>query len=272
MKIYEVKKNIVQLSSKIGDIQLKAMSESRDLTNEETGLIAEMDDYIEELRKHLPERALTLQNRPLMDGAVSAETGKGYALKGPKDKKDYKSLYGSTNRNRWEEKESSFFSAVFSGRHHPGLIKAGMSETVPSDGGFLVPSQLAEQIHNVALESEIIMPRAFVQPMKSNECNIPAMTIGDHSANLYGGFTASYVAEAATISEADPKTRNMKLIAKKLTGMLRFSSELAADIPGGENQIIKICGHGLAWYRDKAFLKGTGAGEPLGILLSLIHI
>jgi HK97 family phage major capsid protein len=34
----------------------------------------------------------------------------------------------------------------------------------------------------------------------------------------------------------------------------------------GEGQIINICGKGLSWYRDKAFLKGTGAGEPLGIL------
>jgi HK97 family phage major capsid protein len=29
-----------------------------------------------------------------------------------------------------------------------------------------------------------------------------------------------------------------------------------------------LCGKGLAWYRDKAFLKGTGAGQPLGILNS----
>jgi HK97 family phage major capsid protein len=48
--------------------------------------------------------------------------------------------------------------------------------------------------------------------------------------------------------------------------MIRFSSELSEDIPGGEGQIIDICGKGLAFFRDKAFLKGTGAGEPLGIL------
>lgn len=92
------------------------------------------------------------------------------------------------------------------------------------------------------------------------------MSIGNHSTNLYGGFTASYTAETGTISEADPKTRSLTLIAKKLTGLLRFSSELAADIPGGEGQLVQICGKGLAWYRDRAFLKGSGVGEPLGIL------
>lgn len=141
-----------------------------------------------------------------------------------------------------------------------------MSETVSSDGGFLVPVEYAKKIHAVSLENELVMPRAYVQPMTSNEMKLPGMEIGDHSSNLYGGFTASYTAEAGTISEANPKARQMTLNAKKLTGLLRFSNELAADIPGGENQIVQICGKGLSWYRDKAFLKGSGAGEPLGIL------
>jgi HK97 family phage major capsid protein len=102
--------------------------------------------------------------------------------------------------------------------------------------------------------------------MISNECTIPAVEIGDHSVNLFGGFTASYTGETGTISEHSPKVRAMELNAKKLTGLLRFSSELTQDIPGGEGQIVNICGKGLGWYRDKAFLKGSGAGQPLGIL------
>lgn len=225
------------------------------------------DAMVEEIRrlKELPANApLTLENFGGRDNRVA--DNRGYALRGPTEKKDYCSLFGSSDGYRWEDKESSFFQAVFSGRHHPGLLTRGMTETIPSDGGFLVPSQLAAQIHAVSLENEIVMPRCFVQPMISNECKIPAMTIGNHSANLYGGFTASYTAETGTITEHNPTVRNMELHAKKLTGMLRFSNELAADIPGGENQLINICGKGLAWYRDRAFLKGTGAGEPLGIL------
>jgi len=225
------------------------------------------DAMVEEIKrlKELPTNApLTLDFFGGRDNRVA--DNRGYALRGPNDKKDYRSLYGSNDGYRWEDKETSFFQAVFSGRHHPGLIRAGMTETVPSDGGFLVPSQLAAQIHAVSLENEIVMPRCFVQPMISNECKIPAMTIGDHSANLYGGFTASYTDETGTIDEHSPKTRSMTLAAKKLTGLLRFSNELAQDIPGGEGQIINICGKGLSYYRDRAFLKGTGAGEPLGIL------
>jgi HK97 family phage major capsid protein len=233
-------------------------------------LIASINDLKEELGGGAIPAPLT---KPGPQGAygeggrvVTGDTVRGYALKGPGEKKDYRSLYGADDGCKWTDKETSFFQAALSPRHHPGLIRPAMTETVPSDGGFLIPSQTAEKIHAVSLENEIIMPRCFVQPMKSNEIKIPAMTIGNHSANLYGGFTASYTAEAGTITEHDPTVRSMTLNAKKLTGLIRFSSELAQDIPGGEGQIISICGRGLSWYRDKAFLKGTGAGQPLGIL------
>ncbi|MCG6537357.1 MAG: phage major capsid protein, partial [Syntrophales bacterium LBB04] len=181
------------------------------------------------------------------------------------DRKDFYSLFGKRQDYAWKDESTSFFNAVMSGRHHPDLRISAMTEGLGSDGGFLVPVEQSARIHAVSLENELVMPRCFVQPMISNTIKLPAMTIGSHASNLWGGFTASYTAEEGTISEHNPKTRSMELNAKKFTGLLRFSNELVQDIPGGEGQITNICGKGLAWYRDKAFLKGTGAGEPLGI-------
>jgi HK97 family phage major capsid protein len=269
--MYEYEKEqIAKLSSAVLAINAKAAKEGRALTGEEETLRGEIEAKLDDLRKSLPANSpLSLQNFGGNDDGRtvgSRADDRGLGLRGPRDKKDYRSLYGTRDSYEWPDKESGFFTAVFSGRHHPGLTIRAMNETVPSDGGFLVPTQTTAQIHAVSLENEIIMPRCFVQPMTSNECKIPAMSIGNHSANLYGGFTASYTAEAGTISVADPKVRNMTLNAKKLTGMLRFSNELVQDIPGGEGQIINIAGKGLSWYRDRAFLKGSGSGEPLGIL------
>lgn len=265
----EAKEKITKLSQKIGEIRSQAMCANRDLTGEEAGLIVEMEDCINDLRKHLPVNGpATLQSgvNLLSPGRSDLRAHKRpYDLVAPTGRKDYKALFGGDGYE-WPDKETNFFGAVFSGRHHPGLIKNSMSETVPSDGGFLVPGETAARIHAVSLENEIVLPRCFVQPMRSNSINIPAMVIGDHSTALFGGFTASYTAELGTIAENSPKARGMELLAKKLTGLIRFSSELQADTPGGMTQIEQLCGKGLAWYRDKAFLKGTGAGEPLGIL------
>jgi HK97 family phage major capsid protein len=263
----EIKENIARLQQKATDIKAQADHQKRALTPSEQKLVAEIDQMAHELKMQLPANApVTVQNGVnLLNNQGGGRIDGVRDLVPPGGRKDYRSLFGSGGFE-WADKEANFFSAVFSGRHHPGLIKNSMSETIPSDGGFLVPSETAARIHAVSLENEIVMPRCFVQPMRSNEIKIPAMVIGDHSTALFGGFTANYTGELGTINENSPKARSMVLNAKKLTGLIRFSSELNADTPGGMNQIEQLCGKGLSWYRDKAFLKGTGAGEPLGIL------
>ena len=104
--------------------------------------------------------------------------------------------------------------------------------------------------------------------MSTNVVEIPAMSIGDHSSSLYGGFTASWKAEEASLTEANPTVRQMQINANKLTGLVKFSNELISDTPNGDEKLIDICGKGLGWYRDDAFLNGTGVGQPLGILNS----
>ena len=61
-------------------------------------------------------------------------------------------------------------------------------EGTPSDGGFVVPTEYARQVFDVALESEIVRPRATVWPMASNTRKVPGVEIGDHSSNLFGGM------------------------------------------------------------------------------------
>ena len=265
MEIFEAKEKIKDLAASICRINNKANDASRGLNREEETIVSQMEGHISELTKWLPEKSVTMQISGGNSGGGSIRRDGAFAMVGPKGQKDYNSLFGNSGY-QWPDKDTNFFAAALSGRHHPGLIKNSMSETVPSDGGFLVPSEQAERIHAVSLENELVMPRCYVQPMRSNSIKIPAMSIGDHSTALFGGFTAGYTAELGTISENSPKSRAMELIAKKLTGLIRFSSELNADVPGGMSQIEELCGRGLAWYRDKAFLKGTGSGQPLGIL------
>ena len=270
MSYRKIRAEIEALSKEKFKLVAHAKGRGRDTNSKEDVLIAEFDGAIDALKEELqgPETPLTMPaNGPLgvpnQGGGIRKDGGAG--LIGPNERKDYKALFGNGGYD-WPDKDTNFFAAALSGRHHPGLIQNSMSETIPSDGGFLVPAEQAARIHAVSLENELVMPRCYVQPMRSNTIKIPAMSIGDHSTALFGGFTASYTAEEGTISEANPKSRAMELNAKKLTGLIRFSSELNADVPGGMGQIETLCGKGLSWYRDKFFLKGTGAGQPLGIL------
>ncbi|MDA3918977.1 MAG: phage major capsid protein [Deltaproteobacteria bacterium] len=265
--------------------KLARLKELKNLETRSSNQETEMDTLLTDMetlgkdidRQH---KAVEIENEALFDEGGDGEgdgqedregiESNGYEMRSPGSKKNFRSLFGKEpiNDYRWNDQDTDYFSAVFAGRFHPNLTTRSMVEEIASDGGFLVPTETSETIHNVALENEIILPNAFVMPMKTNEKNIPGLNIGDHSSNLFGGFTASYKPEAGTLDEANPKARLMTLNAKKLTGFLKMSREWFDDVPGGGNQVAEICGKGLAWYRDKSFLKGTGSGEPMGIINS----
>ena len=263
MSFDKLKKDLQDLTQAKFRIIAAAKKEGRDLDAKEELMISELEGAIDGINAELQKPQASLTAPGILSGGDNQTARKG-SLIPPGGRKGYTDLFGKGGF-QWQDKDVDFFQAVFSGRAHPGLVNA-MSETVSSDGGFLVPTETASKIHAVSIENELVMPRAYVQPMRSNEMKIPAMYIGDHSSNLFGGFEASYTAELGTISENSPKARSMTLSAKKLTGLIRFSSELAADCVGGFDQIVNLCGKGLSWYRDRAFLKGSGSGQPLGIL------
>jgi len=204
-------------------------------------------------------------------GGMDFETNRTaqYHVRHSHQDKGYQSLFeplAVRTDYRWNDQDVNFYQAVFSGRHHPSLESRGLIEGVGSEGGFLVPSEYSEQIHNVAIENEIVLPLATVFPMTTPDLKIPALAIGDHSSSLFGGFVASRSPEAGTLSENAPTARQVSLQPKKQYGFFRCSREFADDSLAGPDRIAEICGKGLAWYRDLDFLKGGGVGEPLGVL------
>jgi len=197
------------------------------------------------------------------DVSESAKDTGPLSLRGPREQKDFRSMFGDLTKDGWKS-FSDFFAAAQSGKYHPNL--RAINEGTGSEGGFAVPTEYGNTIHTLALEQELVLPRCFVQPMASNEMKVPGTVIGDHSSNLLGGFRAFWEGEADSLTESAPKFRQIDLVTKKLTGLLKYSSEWSEDSPNAEKNLSNLCGAGLAWYRDKAFLKGSGVGQPMGIL------
>jgi len=141
----------------------------------------------------------------------------------------------------------------------------------PSAGGFLLPETYAAQIFDLALESEIVRPRARIWPMGADTLHIPAVANSDHSSSLYGGVVGEWLAEAGIGTPQDPSFRRMTLAAKKLMVYMRASSELlegVADASYAADPLDAIMAGAISWFLDYAFIHGTGAGMPLGILNS----
>jgi HK97 family phage major capsid protein len=141
------------------------------------------------------------------------------------------------------------------------------SEAVPSDGGFLVPTEFSAELLDASLESEIVRPRAYVYPMKSSTRKIAGFDGLDHSSGaLYGGFTPVWMNEGGVSSPQKAKTRLVELNANKLALFTNASNELIADGMSFADLIGNALIKAISWTLDYVFLNGDGSGKPEGVL------
>jgi HK97 family phage major capsid protein len=163
-----------------------------------------------------------------------------------------------------------YLTLIHSGQADSRLVpgfKAAMSGSDPSGGGFAVPTQFLANWLDSSLENEIVRPRAFIQPMTSDTAKAPAWDDADHTGGqLFGGFSGGWTPELGTISEQDAKVRAITLHAHKLALLARASNELIADGAGFDQQLGRAIVAAIGYFLDRAYLVGTGAGQPLGVL------
>jgi HK97 family phage major capsid protein len=147
--------------------------------------------------------------------------------------------------------------------------KAAMATTGGTIGGYTVPTEFLPRLLQAAAELSIVRPRATIVPMTSRSIQVPyldvtnAPTAGDTA--FYGGIVARWTEEASTLNETEPTFRQVELVAHELSGYSLVSNALLADNAIGlEALLMRMFGGAIAWFEDYAFLRGDGAGKPLG--------
>ena len=140
-----------------------------------------------------------------------------------------------------------------------------MEEGDLSMGGYLVPTQTANQILERSLEMSIVRPRATSQPMGSSKLEIPADVDADHSTTYFGGITIYRPGEAGQKTPSNPTVGKVKLQLHKLTGLCFVSDELIEDTGGAlEAYLVRKFSQAIAFVEDDDFLNGNGTNMALG--------
>jgi len=150
--------------------------------------------------------------------------------------------------------------------------KASMTGSAGATGGFLIPTEYRAELMATLAERSDIRQRAMVIPMARRQINLPVLDQTGTTAgqpHQFGGMIASWTEEAASKDQNDPKFRQVALVAHKLVCYTRASDELLADSAIGLDAFLRgpqgFVGT-INWYEDYAFLRGTGTGQPLGVL------
>ena len=257
----------------------KAMEEKRDLTAAEDKELDRLNEkrnklHAEELR-YVVEKGLQGQIAAMENSVPASFMGQPGGFPDNPNKphgKTYRGLFygdqGASLSNGDFENFGEFVEILSSGRYDPRLkgTARAMTEGVPSEGGFLVPEEYSAELLDAALESEIVRPRATVYKMERQTRKVPAWDGFDHTSNLFGGFSGSWLAEGGSASRKNAKLRQIQLTAKKLGIYTQASRELVEDGMSYDEQITGAMTQAIGWFLDYAFLQGTGAGMPLGVL------
>lgn len=135
-----------------------------------------------------------------------------------------------------------------------GLRSKGMSESVNSAGGALVPEEFLSELIDQVNKFGVARRYARVYPMNSDTLTIPRVT---------GRTRAYYVGEGSNGTESTPTFDNVTLVAKKLMVLSIGTNELLADARDGggialADWLTMDAGRSIAYEEDLAAFIGDG--------------
>jgi len=140
-------------------------------------------------------------------------------------------------------------------------------EAAPSEGGFLVPEEFRAELLAVSLESSVVRPLARVVPMGGPTLRFPAIDVTSNATSVFGGIIVYRTEEGAELTESEASFGSVKLEVSKQTALAHVNNELIADTGGAFPAFVEdTFPPAMAFFEDIDFLKGSGAGEPLGAL------
>ena len=138
--------------------------------------------------------------------------------------------------------------------------KAALQESTATEGGVLVPESLHETI--IAKRDDLSIARsagAMVIQTTNDSVQVP-------SENATGGFALT--AEEASYNQSEPTFTSNSISVFKFSNLTKVSQELLADEKSNlEGFLSEMWGRSAADVENEYFLKGTGSGQPKGVLV-----
>jgi HK97 family phage major capsid protein len=264
------KEDIKALMDKANAMDAQCVNENRDLNSAELTIQNEILDTVQEYqdivktleRKDRMQSALETPDKPVSKPAPMSNKGHGITIR---DKDKFNSF--------GEQMSAVMRAGMPGGAADPRLFNAaaeGLSESVASDGGFLVQQDFSTELLQDVFQTGILASRCKRIPISGNSNSIKINGIDETSraSTRYGGIVGYWEDEAAEKTASKPKFRKIELNLKKLIGLCYATDELLSDASALEGVIRQGFVSEFGFLLDDAIINGTGAGQPLGILNS----
>jgi len=146
--------------------------------------------------------------------------------------------------------------------------KATMTVSDAEEGGYLVPPAVSEaMLERVKTESDVFS-NAVIIPMAVPKLEIPLLEDFDESQGVVDGNVLwQWIAEGDQNTNTNIKLGKVELELFMLSGQARISNRLLKySKPSVDALVSRSFERGLRLAMNKAVLRGTGAGQPLGVI------
>ena len=148
---------------------------------------------------------------------------------------------------------------------------SGMSETVTEDGGYLVQTDFATELLRITHETGLLASRVRHIPVGANANGLTINAVAETTratGSRWGGVQVYWREEAGTVTAKQPSFRRMKLNLNSLMGICYATDEVLTDAVALGSVIQQAFAEEFAFVIDDAIIRGSGNGQPLGILNS----
>jgi HK97 family phage major capsid protein len=148
---------------------------------------------------------------------------------------------------------------------------SGANESVASDGGYLVQNDFASELLQITHNTGQLVSRVRHIPVSAGSNSLKINGINETSrasGSRWGGVQTYWAAEADTVTASRPRFRQIELNMNKLFGLFYATDELLADAAALESVAMAAFSEEFGFKLDDGIIRGTGAGQPLGVLNS----
>lgn len=264
--VSQYKDDIKALMKKVDDIDAQCVVENRDPNSAELTIQKEMLDTVQEYREIVASMERKERMRDELEAPPAPLTRPAPQPAKPGDRPQDR--FGSFG----EQMSAVMMAGRPGGKVDPRLFNAasGLNESVPSDGGFLVQTDFANDLLQEVFTTGILASRCRRQPISGNANSIKINGVDETSraSTRYGGIVGYWADEAAEKTASKPKFRKIELSLKKLIGLCYATDELMEDAAALEAFIRGAFVGEFGFLMDDAIINGTGAGMPLGVMNS----
>jgi len=268
----KLKNELAKLQTEIDELESSVNDESRSFTKDELEKVTEKLDRIETIEAEIKTRSRISERKPEEKPIARAILDN---VEPAAEKEEYRFGQYVQDCIKASRPDGGDFTPRLRNHQKRALSEineqraiSGLSELIPSDGGFLLTTDYSSELLQNAYATGLLASRCRRIPISTSAGKIVIPGVDETSrADGYrnGGVRMYWAGEGDEKTSSKPKFRRVELEPHKLVGLVYMTDELMMDVAALEGYVRDMFAQEMGFKLDDAIIEGTGAGQPLGI-------